>query len=728
MMMSIDSIAVVILLSITEFLGVTKVSYNGQEWSVTKNWNEKNGTYEFEANSYLIVKECQKMPSNSIVFPSILHSVQLIELDNRLINQFGDPSFSTTRSFYGSPIIPCKDILNGRMLNWHVYSQTRYFSRILKFPQIEDYPNLHNLFSEVSNIASAGALLLFEILIILLFLGRIPHYLAICLSSSVFFLAMYFIFCVPGLFGLHVSMLFAHRVADFSIWMGLHLLCCALTFQKLLDRNLLKVIGFSVGVSAIIICIANTEDGIQLGTTIPMPFILPTLGLATFRSFKKFFSTHSSRRGLLESLSLALFVGTLFHDCFLVVGLIQGPALASFGLIFGLSFLLVALNEYVISVFQERDQLKLQKMKLLKDAEFASLARQISHDIRSPLAALSVVLKEFSGLSEDVRKISEIAVERIQYIANGLLAESKDLKQQKKNEEERQELCHNRSPVFLPSILEEIVTEKRVQFRFMSKLRIELDFNGPLESMFSTVQSNDLKRVLSNLINNSFEAMVGSGVIKVSLEAKNHAIICRVSDNGKGISEKILPKLMEEGSTFGKERGNGLGLSHAKKVVEAWGGSIQLESQLGTGTVVTLAFSRVGSPSWYASVIRVPSTGNIIILDDDASIHEVWKSRFRSIQDDQFETKIVNFYDENELKKWFFHRASKNDSCIYLFDYKLRNSSTTGLDLIQSLGIAEQAILVTSHFEEESVQKQCQDLGVKMIPKSMASQVSISIT
>ncbi len=64
-----------------------------------------------------------------------------------------------------------------------------------------------------------------------------------------------------------------------------------------------------------------------------------------------------------------------------------------------------------------------------------------------------------------------------------------------------------------------------------------------------------------------------------------------VSDNGKGIPSHILARLGEHGISYGKkgtESGSGLGIYHAKKTVEEWGGKFEVRSREGIGTAIEI--------------------------------------------------------------------------------------------------------------------------------------------
>ena len=64
-----------------------------------------------------------------------------------------------------------------------------------------------------------------------------------------------------------------------------------------------------------------------------------------------------------------------------------------------------------------------------------------------------------------------------------------------------------------------------------------------------------------------------------------------VIDNGIGIPSHVLSRIGDEGFSFGKENGNGLGVSFAKRKMIEWGGTLQISSNVGVGTMVTLTFA-----------------------------------------------------------------------------------------------------------------------------------------
>ncbi len=102
-----------------------------------------------------------------------------------------------------------------------------------------------------------------------------------------------------------------------------------------------------------------------------------------------------------------------------------------------------------------------------------------------------------------------------------------------------------------------------------------------------------LSHVWQNLIGNAVKFTVPDGKIKIKLKKETGEIKFIIKDNGPGISEKTKARIFEkfyQGDTSHAAKGNGLGLSLAKKIVDLHEGKIEVESEPGEGTtfIVTL--------------------------------------------------------------------------------------------------------------------------------------------
>lgn len=282
-----------------------------------------------------------------------------------------------------------------------------------------------------------------------------------------------------------------------------------------------------------------------------------------------------------------------------------------------------------------------------------------------------------------------------------------------------------RSVELINDLVESIVSEKRIQYRELSQVVLELKTERKAHALFSNISGGKLKRALSNIIDNAYEAINQRGKILVSLSIEGaHARIV-VRDTGKGIPVDILPKLMQKGSTFGKEKGNGLGLYDAKKSIEAWSGEILLSSQEGLGTEVLISLPLVKEPDWFARKIVFDGETTIISVDDDVSIQETWRSRFTSVIENFENVQFLSFSSASEFVTW--HKQARQNKYLFLIDYEFLHQELNGLDVIERLQIAQQSILVTSRYMDDGVSRRAQDLEVSILPKNLAGFIPFEI-
>lgn len=373
-----------------------------------------------------------------------------------------------------------------------------------------------------------------------------------------------------------------------------------------------------------------------------------------------------------------------------------------------------------------------QQQKQLAQAKAAEIvARQVSHDICSPLSALNLMMSSLEQVPEERRILIRNAVQRINDIANSLLAKSK--KQQSAPQSQ-----NKLETEMLSSIIDSLVSEKRIQYRDKSFVDISADLNKSY-GLFSNINAVEFKRMLSNLINNSIEAAREDQKLKVQISIEQIAdkILIRVRDNGKGIPQQILSQLGKKEISDGKvngESGFGIGIYHAFKTIQSFGGQIKINSEANANskqsTEVSIMLPKAKTPNWFVEKISIPANTQLISLDDDISIHQIWSGRLSSIKAHQANITHLTFNNESDLKS-ALHQININQSLL-LVDYELLGQTKSGLDIIEEISleypqILSKTILVTSRFEETNIRTRCARLGIKLIPKMMVGFVDISI-
>ncbi|MEZ6140464.1 MAG: ATP-binding protein [Zavarzinella sp.] len=100
-----------------------------------------------------------------------------------------------------------------------------------------------------------------------------------------------------------------------------------------------------------------------------------------------------------------------------------------------------------------------------------------------------------------------------------------------------------------------------------------------------------LKQALLNLMMNAEQAMPEGGEIILQTRLEDDFVVLDVIDNGKGIPSEQIPKLFQPFHTT-KPGGSGLGLPTTRRIVEAHGGKILVQSEVGKGTMFSLYFPK----------------------------------------------------------------------------------------------------------------------------------------
>jgi len=96
-----------------------------------------------------------------------------------------------------------------------------------------------------------------------------------------------------------------------------------------------------------------------------------------------------------------------------------------------------------------------------------------------------------------------------------------------------------------------------------------------------------MRRVLHNLLLNAVQSMLEGGRLEVTVGRAGHDLRISITDTGRGIATENLENVFSPFYTT-KEKGTGLGLPFARKIVEGHGGDLKLQSEVGRGTGIVI--------------------------------------------------------------------------------------------------------------------------------------------
>jgi two-component system NtrC family sensor kinase len=114
---------------------------------------------------------------------------------------------------------------------------------------------------------------------------------------------------------------------------------------------------------------------------------------------------------------------------------------------------------------------------------------------------------------------------------------------------------------------------------------------------------NQIQQVFMNLLLNASQSMPDGGVLELSADLEGEWVIARVRDTGCGVSPENLKKIFDPFFTTKGSSGTGLGLSISYGIIHNHGGTIEVESTVGKGTVFTIRLPagekrEVANPEW----------------------------------------------------------------------------------------------------------------------------------
>ncbi|MEN6375909.1 MAG: ATP-binding protein [Smithella sp.] len=224
-------------------------------------------------------------------------------------------------------------------------------------------------------------------------------------------------------------------------------------------------------------------------------------------------------------------------------------------------------------------QLEKEAVKNRHLASIASLAAGVAHEIRNPLSSLkgfAVYFRERLAGDKEDQQIADIMiaeVERLNRVISQLIefARPLQLKREKTNFSD-----------LIQYTLGLIAADAK-------KNGVDITTDMAPDLPLVEVDPDKVKQVMLNIFLNSLAAMKDSGSLKIRLAPGANSVDVIVSDTGTGIEKADLPHIYDPYFTS-KPAGTGLGLAVVQKIMEAHGGTINVESKSGEGTTVTLQF------------------------------------------------------------------------------------------------------------------------------------------
>ena len=264
--------------------------------------------------------------------------------------------------------------------------------------------------------------------------------------------------------------------------------------------------------------------------------------------------------------------------------------------------------EEFAQIYEELFSLKNQEKALAASAAIGNLTTQIIHDIAGPLHSINVArdylikLKTDDSHFVDHMRLLELGSTRLNEVAKGLLDKHKG----ESGDEKQNFLLHD--------VIHQLENEYRLQCRDV-EFQVELP-ETPIE-LFG--MQTHLQRAFGNIIKNAIEAMKGKGKIIIVAQQVATQIHISITDNGPGMSEATLQKVLGGGYSEGKSDGHGIGMKVVRETIAEFGGELTARSELGKGTSFFITL-----PLRQSETVGAVGNLKILVIDDDESIRLAW--------------------------------------------------------------------------------------------------------
>ena len=254
---------------------------------------------------------------------------------------------------------------------------------------------------------------------------------------------------------------------------------------------------------------------------------------------------------------------------------------------------------------EERTEYNRKLMSALAQAEEANKGKSyflfnMSHDIRTPLNAI-IGYSELAKNHLDEKEVLDDYIYKIQTCGRQLLGLIGDVLDMAKIESGNLEISEK------PCLCQDLMSDIMISVNESAKKK-GLEFEASGNACHSTILCDKVKvqKILLNILSNAVKYTPQGGKISLSVQEKIREdeglsdFTFVVKDNGIGISKEFLPYIFnsfsrERNATISGVSGTGLGMTITKRLVDAMGGKIEVESQQNMGTTVTVSitFSRL---------------------------------------------------------------------------------------------------------------------------------------
>ncbi|MBP1967018.1 sensor histidine kinase [Paenibacillus aceris] len=231
-------------------------------------------------------------------------------------------------------------------------------------------------------------------------------------------------------------------------------------------------------------------------------------------------------------------------------------------------------NKRAVWLKREEHLFRSEKMKMIGE-----LAAGMAHEIRNPLTTIKGFMQIATTRAYNIQPWHELIMSEIRRM-NELTAEFLQFSKPH---------ISNMKPESISDCLDRVLSLAESDALYRGH---NIIFEDNEEALYIFIDRDKIVQVLLNLIQNAFEAMKHPGDVHVRIKQENELAIIEIEDSGDGMSEGELEKIFNPFYTT-KENGTGLGLSICHKIAVDHGGSLEVKSAIGFGSIFSFKLPMV---------------------------------------------------------------------------------------------------------------------------------------
>lgn len=229
----------------------------------------------------------------------------------------------------------------------------------------------------------------------------------------------------------------------------------------------------------------------------------------------------------------------------------------------------------IVRDMTERKQMEEALLRSQRMATIGELAAMVGHDLRNPLQGIANAVYYLS--TEERPKLGEKGIEMLQEILG-------DIRRSDKIINDLLEYSREYYLELTETDVKSITKDALARLEIPAKIRV---VDSTLDEPKMRLDTEKMRRVFLNLLQNAIDAMPDGGTVTIKSKRSIESVEIAFRDTGAGMTEDSMRRVWTPLYTT-KAKGMGFGLAISKRIVEAHGGSMTVESKIGEGSTFTV--------------------------------------------------------------------------------------------------------------------------------------------